>query len=124
MKHLRILGVTLLIFILSACSSTAPKKPEVWLGVTQTSASTNTVRVEFTRTGNKIFGTYRVGNATAPSGSIEGTVENGLITAVLKGSTTCHFDFAGTITETQIEGNYTPNPCPGGSAGTWTLQKQ
>ena len=125
MKYGKLLLIGIVALLLNSCSGPSVLDPlEVWLGAGQQGTRNYTVRLEYRRSGSDIIGTYKLSGDASNTGTINGTIEDGLIVAKVSPSSSCFFDLTGTVTDTQLRANLTPNACPGGSAGTWTLQRQ
>jgi len=123
MEHrARALLIGLLPILLASCAYV--KAPEIWIGVSQQLAYTSSLEVQFRRVDDAILGTYELAGDLNGSGKIEGTIRDGMIIATLEPSTTCRFQLVGTATDTTIKGNFEPDPCPAGSSGMWSMQRQ
>lgn len=93
--------------LLTGCTS-GPLAPYVWQGTGQTTAETYAVKLMYTVYGDTLIGSYYLKGATDPSGKAEGTITNGTITMALSPSTNCVYDFAGTVTDTRLQGSFVP----------------
>ena len=116
-----LLGATLL--ALTSCT-TGPLAPYEWQGTGQTSSTTYAVKLLYTLYGAQLMGSYYLQGATDPSGKAIGTISDGTITMELSPSTTCIFDFAGTITDTRLQGSFVPRSGCYTSSGVWDLVRQ
>lgn len=98
--------------------------PQVWLG-TSTGADTGlsrTLRLEVRDSAGRLEGDYYVDSA---HGTFVGEVQpGGALTAILTPAADCTFEFEGSITGDVLVGSFVPLDCPGGEAGTWSLQRQ
>lgn len=123
MRTWGILLLTSALLLLAGCT-TGPLAPYTWQGTGQTSYATYAVKLTYTLYGNNLIGTYYLKGATDPSGKAEGTINNGTITMTLTPNTTCAFDFAGTITDTRLQGSFTARPTTCAGTGVWDLVRQ
>ena len=121
-RLLFVVSVTL-ILLLAACTD-GSALPHTWIGVGQTSGGTYAVKLVYTTYGTTLFGTYYFYNSTNPSGKAEGTIDGEIITMLLSNSTTCQFDFAGTVTEQRLTGAFMPRAGCLLPSGTWDLLRQ
>ena len=114
------------VFVLTACApGEGPLSPQEWIGTGQTSSDTYAVRLAFTKYGETIQGWYYLQGRTDPDGRAEGTIRGDEIRMTLTTSSTCQFDFAGTISETRILGTFMTSSCGGlQRSGTWDLLKK
>lgn len=123
-----------IITILGACTST-PRQPQIedepnqtpvnetWTG-TSTSSFPGTLtlqlRIQRDDTGTVLNGNYL---ADVSPGKFYGRVNGTELTATLEASRHCTFSLTGTMTTTTLTANFEPDDCPGGSTGTWELER-
>lgn len=108
---------TLFATLLSACSALPSQR---WQGQSEDTQGIRPLSLEVRRVGNTLEGSYMVGSS---QGSFEGVLEGDSLTATLTPTLSCSYSFSGTLTENSLTGNYEPTACPGGSAGSWDLER-
>lgn len=123
LRKLPIVAAMTAVLLLASCTD-GSGLPHTWIGVGQTSGGTYAVKLVYTTYGTTLFGTYYFYNATKPSGKAEGTIDGEIITMLLSNSTTCQFDFAGTVTEYRLTGAFMPRAGCLLPSGTWDLLRQ
>lgn len=122
MRHAKFYLAASILLLATACSR--PLSPDIWVGTT---ANGNTgvvqdLRLEVQNRSGRIVGSYFV---EAARGTIDGTVDtDGSLTAVLTPAETCTFELTGTIVGDNLTGVFAPLDCPGGTGGSWALERQ
>lgn len=114
-----VLTLVLLTLLLAACQD--PPPISTYEGTTSTGGIEQPLTLTYGQRGDRLTGEYLV---RAAKGSFRGTQTGNDITADLSPSPTCTYTFEGTITDTTLTGEFHPTDCPGGEAGTWTLERQ
>lgn len=122
MRMLTSATALVVVLLLSSCTD-GSGLPVTWVGVGQQSR-TYAVKLVYTTYGTTLFGTYYIDDSNSPDGKAEGTIEDEVITMVLSPSTSCTFDFAGTITEKRLTGAFIPRAGCYATGGTWDLWRQ
>lgn len=112
--------VGLVALVLAACSSQQAGY-DVWTGTsTVDGGATHALRLEVRTMHGSLDGRYYV---DAARGDFAGTVDGGSLVASLAPSAACTYTLTGTITSGTIDATYTPDACPGGQSGTWSLAR-
>ena len=114
-----LLPLLAVVLLLAACGRADPPT-ETWTGFATSDGVERTVTLEVERRGGRLTGTYRV---DAVPGDFRGEVDGGTLTADLRASDDCAYRLEGTLTETELDATYEPDACPGGTSGTWSLEK-
>lgn len=121
----RFIAIVLLLVLAACAPGKGPLSPQEWIGTGQTDSDTYAVRLVFTKYGESIQGWYYLRAHTDPDGRAEGMVRGDELTMTLTHTSTCQFDFAGSITETRILGTFITSACGGLSrSGTWDLLRK
>lgn len=112
--------VGLVTLVLAACSSPQVGY-DVWTGTsTVDGGAAHALRLEVRTVNGSLDGSYYV---DATRGGFAGTVDGGMLVASLAPSAACTYTLTGTITRSAIDAAYTPDACPGGQTGTWSLAR-
>src|SRR5690554_2800336 len=123
------LGPALLLatVLLGACSNPPPAaaaRTSVLTGVSETAAGASmplTLTLTHHLSDDSLTGSYRAG---VSPGSLSGRIDGSEITATLTPGENCSFSFTGTLTATELTGTYEPADCPGGTGGSWRLDRE
>ena len=112
----------LIMLLLSACTE-APIASQAWQGTGQTSTSSYTVELEYEMYGTSLVGHYYFDGASRPDGKAEGEIENGVVEMVLSPNLNQSWNFAGTVTDTRLQGTFVPRVGVY-STGEWDLYRK
>jgi len=119
-KHyIRIGLLAALTVVLAACQDPAPSL--TFEGTSTIAGNEHSLALAVERHGDRLSGEYMVEGA---SGSFNGSVDGTAVIAELLPSATCSYSFAGTLTDSSLQGSFEPSDCPGGQLGTWSLARK
>lgn len=113
---LTVIGLALL---LAACQD--PPPTFTYEGITITGGVEQPLTLTYEQRGDRLTGEYQI---RAAKGAFRGAINANTITADLTPSPDCTYTLEATITGTTLTGTFQPSDCPGGEAGTWTLERQ
>jgi len=114
-----ILTLVLLTLLLAACQDPPPTL--TYEGTTSAGGVEQPLTLTYEQRGDRLTGEYQIRAAT---GAFRGVLDGDTITADLTPSPECTYAFEGVIADTTLTGEFQPTDCPGGEAGTWTLERQ
>ena len=120
----RIATIVATMLVVSACGGGVADVPgfeDRWVGTSESGGVESALTLETTRDGVDLEGVYRV---DAVRGAFLGSVSDGVVEAVLTPTATCTYDLRGAMTTTEITAEFSPRECPGGSEGTWNLERE
>lgn len=118
-RAIPILTLVLLALLLAACQD--PPPTFTYEGTTSAGGVEQPLTLTYEQRGDRLAGEYRI---RAVTGTFRGAIAGEAITADLTPSPDCTYTFEGAIADTALTGTFQPSDCPGGEAGTWTLQLQ
>ena len=118
-RTIPILIIVLLTLLLAACQD--PPPTFTYEGITITGGVEQPLSLTYEQRGERLTGEYQI---RAAKGTFRGAIDADTITDDLTPSPDCTYTLEGTITDTTLTGSFQPTDCPGGEAGTWTLERQ